>query len=181
MLLTNTRYTEITGQAAPANFASVQGRVVSRLEGMLNRELQSAERTEKVTLTWDGFHYPKATPVTAVEDGLHFDDIAIRAGRDTEQITYTGGYTSETLPAGLAESIAWGIHTLTAAAQAGGPPSPIPPGIKSLSIAGEYAVTFQDGHTAGSDGYPLPDRWTHMADLGGRSVTAALRYRRVPL
>lgn len=203
MLLSNTRYTEITGESAPANFESLQGQVVARLEGALNRLLPSQERTERVTAAYDGLAYPKATPITDVEGDLPFDEIAVQVGRPSGYVfargpfgshvdvsvggyawgdlTYTGGYTAETLPEGLAQAIAWGVHTL-AAAQAGNGTggATVPPGVSSLSIAGEYSVAFTAGHTAGADGYPLPDRWTHLADLGGRCVTNALRFRRVP-
>lgn len=180
MLLTNTRYTQLTGAPAPANFTALQQVVIGRLEGMLNRLLTSEERTERATPTFDGIYYPKATPVTAVQDDLDFDDIAVRTGRHIDLITYTGGYTEETLPAPLAAALAWGIHTL-ANSNGGTGASPIPPGISSLNIAGEYSVTFAGGHTPGADGFPLPERWVHMADLGGRCVTGALRYRRIPL
>jgi hypothetical protein len=203
MLLSNTRYTEITGQAAPANYQALQGQVVARLESALNRLLVSQERTERVTAAYDGLAYPKAIPITAVQGDLPFDDTAVQVGRPAGyavspgpfnqaaeisvggyaagEITYTGGYTPETLPEGLAQAIAWGVSTLSAAQASNGVAvGTVPPGVSSLNIAGEYSVTFAPGHTAGADGYPLPDRWTHLADLGGRCVTNALRYRRVP-
>lgn len=203
MLLTNTRYTEITGASAPANFEVLQDQVVSRLEEALNRLLVSEERTERVTSDYDGLAYPKATPITAVEEDLPFDDISVQVGRPYGYVyergpygshvdislggyawgdlTYTGGYTAATLPEGLAQAIAWGVHTLSAA-QAGSTVggSTMPPGVSSLSIANEYSVSLAKGHTAGADGYPLPERWTHLSDLGGRCVSNALRYRRVP-
>lgn len=203
MLLTNTRYTEITGASAPANFEALQSQVVARLEDALNRLLVSAERTERVTAGYDGLAYPKATPITAVEGDYPFDDIAVQVGRPSGYVsetglfgshvdvslggyawgdlTYTGGYTASTLPEGLAQAIAWGVSTLSAAQAGNGVGgATVPPGVSSLSIANEYSVSFTDGYTAGADGYPLPDRWTHLADLGGRCVTNALRYRRVP-
>lgn len=203
MLLSNTRYTEITGASAPANFELLQAQVVARLDGALNRLLISQERTERVAAGYDGLAYPKATPITAVEEDYPFDEIAVQVGRPSgyvhasgpfgshvdvsmggyasDDLTYTGGYTADTLPEGLAQAIAWGVNTLAAAQAGNGAGSAtVPPGVSSLSIAGEYAVTFTAGHTAGADGFPLPDRWTHLADLGGRCVTNALRFRRVP-
>lgn len=202
MLLTNTRYTEITGQSAPANFELLQSEVVGRLEEMLNRKLESQERTELVTADYDGLVYPKATPITAVEGDYPHDDISVQVGRPSGytsitglfgssvnvslggyawgELTYTGGYTSATLPAGLAVAIAWGVNTLTATIS-GTAPQVTSPGVLSLDIAGEYRVEYAEGMTAGADGQPIPVRWSHLADLGGRCVLNALRYRRVPV
>lgn len=193
MLITNTKYTEITGAPAPANFESVQADVIARLEDLLNRSLMLSERTERVTSNYDGLFYPSATPIVDVDGDYLFDDQAVQVGRPSvrsfsfsnihgltpEFLTYSGGYTVETLPAGLAHAIAWGINTVTATAAGAilGSPS----GVSSLSIAGEYSVTFAEGMTAGADGQPMPIRFAHMFDLGGRCVMSALRYRRVPV
>lgn len=193
MLITNTKYTEITGASAPANFESVQANVIARLEDLLNRKLVLNERTERVVSNYDGLFYPLATPIITVQEDLIFDDQAVQVGRPSirsfsfsniygltpEFITYTGGYGQDTLPYGLAHAIAWGIHTVTSTAA--GAVSGSPSGVSSLSIAGEYSVTFAEGMTAGADGQPMPIRFAHMFDLGGRCVMSALRYRRVPV
>lgn len=193
MLITNTRYTQITGQAAPANFETLQDDVIARLEDLLNRALTLQERTERVVSNYDGLFYPSATPIVDVQEDLLFDDQSIQVGRPSprsfsfsdlhaltpEFITYSGGYTPETLPYGLAHAIAWGIHTVSSTAS--GAISGSPSGVSSLSIAGEYSVTFSDGMTAGADGQPMPVRFAHMFELGGRCVMSALRYRRVPV
>jgi hypothetical protein len=193
MLITNTRYTEITGAPAPANFTSIQADVIARLEDLLNRKLILNERTERVVSNYDGLFYPAATPIVEVEEDYLFDDVSVQVGRPhirsfsfgnihgltPEFLTYTGGYTTETLPYGLAHAIAWGINTVTSSLN--GPSGGAPSGVSSLSIAGEYSVTFSEGMTAGADGQPMPIRFAHMFELGGRCVMSALRYRRVPV
>jgi hypothetical protein len=89
---------------------------------------------------------------------------------------YGEGYTSSMVPAGLAEAIAWGVRTLSA------PMAPaVPAGVSSVNIAGEYATVMAFGYTTSSDGTALPVKYSAFADLGGRCVTLALRYRRVAL
>lgn len=140
MLLTTTRYTDITGQAAPASFAALEGRVVRRLESLLGRSLVLDETLEEG------------------DEG------------------YGDGWTSSTLPNDLAEAIAWGVATLNAPATL-----PVPHGVSSFGIAGEYNVAVAAGQTFTADGVPLSSRYAFCADLGGRCVTLALRYRRVAL
>lgn len=180
MLLTPLAYTRITGQSIPADFADVQAYVVSRLESILGRALESDERTESGYAGYDGFFYPKATPVVEAE-GYEHDGVGIHTGSGYQTVTYTGGYTDETLPAGLAEAIAWGVLTRTTIASGATLPAAGTAGVASLSIAGEYSVTYTAGVVPGVDGYPMPSAWAHAADLGGRCVAAALRYRRLPL
>jgi len=140
MLLTTTRYTDITGQAAPASFAALEARVVRRLEALLAR-----------TLVLDA----------TLEEG---DE------------GYGEGWTSSTLPRDLAEALAWGIATLNA------PQTPAAPnGVLSYGITGDYYVSVSAGQALTADGVPLPSRYAFCADLGGRCVTLALRYRRVAL
>jgi hypothetical protein len=180
MLVSASTYTAVTGTAAPSNYADLEARVVARLSAVLGRPLQSAERVEKLTANFDGFAYPKARPVTAVEGDYDFDEHTIRIGQGSALVTYTGGWTDETVPADLAEAIAWGIHTVASGATVAGA-GPLPAGISSLNIAGEYQVSVAAGMVLGRDGHPLPERWALLSDLGGRCVAAALRYRRVPL
>lgn len=173
-LITTTTYTSITGATAPGNFETIQTRVVARLGLLLGRHIESAQRTETITAHQDGFAYPKATPITACV-GYTFDQHAIHTGVGRYDVTYTGGWTTSTLPADLAEAIAWGIHTLAT----GGAGAALTPGITSLNIAGEYQVSVAAGKVLGADGQPLPERYAFASDLGGRCVSAALRYRRV--
>jgi hypothetical protein len=140
MLLTTNRYTDITGQSAPASFASLESRVVRRLESLLGR-------------------------ILILDENLEEGD----AG-------YGEGFTEETLPNDLAEAIAWGVATLN-------DPQPltVPHAVASFGIAGEYNVAVTNGQCFTADGVPLSSRYAFCADLGGRCVTLALRYRRVAL
>lgn len=140
MLLTTTRYTDITGQSAPASFAAFESRVVRRLEALLARTLVLDESLEEG------------------EEG------------------FGEGWTSLTLPKDLAEAIAWGVATLNAPQTL-----PVPHGVTSFGIAGEYNVAVASGQTFTADGVPLSSRYAFCADLGGRCVMLALRYRRVAL
>lgn len=140
MLLTTTRYTDITGQAAPAAFAAFESRVVRRLEALLARTM------------------------------VH--DESLNEGDEG----FGEGWTSLTLPKDLAEAIAWGVATLNAPQTL-----PVPHGVSSFGIAGEYNVAVASGQTFTADGVPLSSRYAFCADLGGRCVMLALRYRRVAL
>lgn len=175
-LITTTTYTAITGATAPGNFEALQTRVISRLSLLLGRHLTSASRTETITAHADGYAYPKATPITAC-NGYTFDTHAISTGAGRYEVTYTGGWTTTTCPADLAEAVAWGIHTLAT----GGTGAAVSPGLTSLNIAGEYQVAVAAGKVIGRDGHPMPERFAFAADLGGRCISGALRYRRVLL
>ena len=140
MLLTTTRFTNITGQAAPASFDDLEARVVRRLESLLARTIVLDE--------------------TLVEGDDGFGE----------------GWTAETLPNDLAEAIAWGVSTLNAPQAL-----PVPHGVSGFGIAGEYNVAVTNGQTFTADGVPLSARYAFCADLGGRCVTLALRFRRVAL
>jgi hypothetical protein len=133
MLLTSSRFTLITGAAAPESFADLEARVVARLEVLLGRTLVLDEGTAE-------------------------------------------GYTDETVPAGLAEAIAWGVLTLHDPQL-----SALPQGVSSVNVAGEYSTVMAYGMTTSADGTALPIRYAFASDLGGRCVTLALRYRRVAL
>ena len=133
MLLTSSRFTDITGQTAPSSFSTLEARVVARLASLLGRPLVADE-----------------------ENG--------------------DGFTSETLPNDLAEAIAWGVATLNTPQTL-----PVPHGVSSFGVAGEYNVAVVTGQTFTADGVPLSSRYAFCADLGGRCVTLALRYRRVAL
>lgn len=181
-------YTALTGAAAPEGFEALEAVVVSRLANALGRDLDAAERTEWVT-TYDGLAFPQATPITDVDEetGGQLDDRTVEVwgapavGQGRAQVTYTGGYLPHgddgdgvPCPAPLAESIAWGVHTLAGPSGAG-----LPTGLVSMSV-GEWTVTRGD-RAVGADGEALP-RWAHgIGNLGGRCAQLAARYRRIPL
>ncbi len=85
-------------------------------------------------------------------------------------------YNSETVPADLAEAIAWGVATLA------NPQAPaVPAGVSSVNIGGDYSTVMAFGFTTSADGTPLSLKFSVFADLGGRCVALALRHRRVAL
>jgi hypothetical protein len=174
MLVLTTTYAHVTGTPAPADYAELHARVVRRVEALLGRTLVAGTYTERLTAHADGCAYPSATPVTGC-DRFGFDRFSVRTGPGTHDVTYSGGFTADTIPYDLAEAIAWGIHTLAS----GGSTPALAAGLSSVSIAGEYTATVAAGTTIGRDGHPLPERLGFAADLGGRCVSAALRYRRV--
>lgn len=141
MLLTQARYLLITTENAPNNYATIEARVVARLEVLTSRVLVLDE---------------------AIDD-------------ETDPL-FGVGYTSATLPNGLAEAIAYGIRTLNAPQT-----SNIPAGVSGFSIDGAYNVQVAAGHIITADGSPLSSRYAFAADLGGRCVTLALRFRSVAL
>ncbi len=126
-------------------------------------------------------------------DGLTSNNIDyyLEAGID---VTYTGGYTpyglntlyvpsggdtsfmlSSDLPIGLAKAIAFGIQTKAQAA----PITPLPHGLQSMNVAGEYSVTRMAGVVIGADGWTVPRKLKAAQDLGGQCLTLAAPYRRL--
>lgn len=113
-------------------------------------------------------------------------------------IQYTGGWTpygsggtyipngedpdgpyvlSSDLPLDLAKAIAWGINTKANAGSLQG--SPVPMGVQSMNIAGEYSITLQPGAFIGPDGYPIPRKLRSAIDLGGQCLTLAAGFRKL--
>ena len=136
MLLTQARYLLITGENAPNNHATVEARVVSRLEVLCSRVL--------------------ILDATLEEGDEGFEE----------------GFTSDTLPASLAEAIAYGIKTVLSPQT-----SNIPSGVSSFGIDGAYNVAVASGQIITADLIPISSRYAFAADLGGRCVTLALRHR----
>lgn len=122
-MLTEARYTEITGAPAPDGFTALTSRVVGRLEVLLQKPVDEAA-----------------------------------------------------LDAGLDEAVAFGVQTLSAPSDV-----PVPAGVASMAVGGEYSVSVSAGHVVASDGALLPERFAYLSELGGRCVTVALRHRRVAL
>lgn len=185
-MITSAHYTAITGEAAPADFLTLRDRVVARLESALGRKLTKATRTETLACFSDGLVYPSATPVLDAT-GYSFDADAIHTGRRSGPgrvtVTYTGGYgthnstasaTNVPCPENLATAIAFAVRTL-AAPQA----APVPAGVTSLNIAGEYSISRDPGAVIGADGELVPAALASIADLGGRCATLVSAYRRL--
>lgn len=129
MLVSVDRYRLITGDSASA--ASAVSAAVEEATDLLSEELgwsiESAQRTESLPVV-DGRLYPAAVPITVVPDGFTVDGYSVlgsgagslpvflverseRGGQRTS-LTYTGGWTDETLPASLRRAICWAAYTM---------------------------------------------------------------------
>lgn len=171
MLVTYERYVSLTGDDCTGEYqvtARIE-RATAALEGRLNgRLLESMERTEVLRVGTDARVYPHAWPVTALPADAAYqidplsnatirwvwpDDITFNwpAGNSYigwcepfwATVTYTGGYTDETLPPELAEAIA-GLAASYATAG-----TPALAGATSVRL-GDAAVTY--GGTGGLAG-----------------------------
>jgi hypothetical protein len=114
----------------------------------------------------------KAAPVEyeALETRV-VDRLSALLGRDL-----SAEFDADTVPTTLAHAVAFGVETVAA------PKAPqLPAGYQSMSVAGEYSVAVMSGMVQTSDGVPLPAHLSHVADLGGRCVSFALKHRRVAL
>ena len=183
-MITEAQYLTLTGVTAGADFDAEVAYVVERLEQALGRGIESKERTETVSFYSDGAAYVFATPVTGFDGS--FDNIALmlgaRAAGRTE-VTYTGGWAPfdtavagvPALPAALATAIAFAVKTTTTPQAA----LPIPDGVASLGIAGEYSVNRSGlSDVLGADGVSCPVTLASIRDLGGRCAQLVAPYRR---
>lgn len=151
-MITAIRYAEITGDGTSAASA-VSARIeeaIELLEDYLGRPVTSAVRTEAMRPDRLGRLWPKATPITAA-DGHEIDGYALRGpgpfglGWDldpasTVEVTYTGGWTSDTVPAGIARELAFAAYRLLHPAAPA--LSDIPANASSVRL-GDAAVTFK--------------------------------------
>lgn len=183
-MISSAFYTETTGEAAPAGFAGLAARVASDLGTALGRFLETGTYTETLRYYRDGFVWPAALPITAVEtyfsDGKSIE-LGPQPATGSATITYTGGFapygsgTDHDLPPALAMAIAYGIQTMSSE-----PAEPVVPmGVTSLNVGGEFSVTVQPGQVWGRDGYPVPVNMAAYSYLGGRCLQCAAPYRRI--
>lgn len=153
MLVTITRYRNLTGDDMTDD-AQVTARIEEAqalIEDEYDRPLESEERTETCRLHPDLRVYPRATPITDIAtDGVTIEDSVTLLGATADEITgwptftsstfpvatvtYTGGWTSGTVPAWLARAIC----DLAAACWG---PSGTPAGATSVRL-GDAAVTY---------------------------------------
>lgn len=156
-----------TGQSqAEEALADAQG----LLEEYLGRvgTLESAERTESLRIDGNGKVWPYATPVTDAGDDEITDagnsitgagsPISFWLDSNTlAEITYTGGYTADTVPTALKRAIAFGAKELLDTSL-----STVPAGATAVSL-GDASITFSgpSGSTLQAFGNPLVRR--HMA------------------
>lgn len=165
-MITAVRYSEITGDTESAASA-VTARIEEAqeiLEDYLDRPLESDERTEALRPDRHGRLWPRATPISEA-DGYTIDGLALIGGAPfsigfvgsdaTVDVTYTGGWTADTLPSCIERDLAFAAYRLLH------PPTPgatdYPVGATSVRL-GDAAVTFGPGG-AGAVGTDDTDSW----------------------
>lgn len=164
-LVTIERYRVITGDSTSASATVEQalGDAQALLEDDLGRGLESEERTERLRIFYGssfpgGRVYPTVTPVTDADDftlvGTAALDGASPSGGpfDTSQpsyaeVTYTGGWTADDVPACIERDIAWAAYRLLRPAEM----AAVPAGATSVSM-GDASVSFAAGQSAGEAG-----------------------------
>lgn len=152
-LVTVERYRLVTGDqstAASAVSAAIE-EAVDVLSEDLGWQIESAERTETLTVL-DGRVYPSSVPITAVPSGQSIDGHAVIGaapfgqdfitegadeGETRSSLTYTGGWTSSTVPAGVARDLAWAAYGILRPETA----TSVPDGATSVRL-GDASVTF---------------------------------------
>lgn len=157
-MITAVRYGEITGDTVTAASA-VTARIEDAqelLEEYLDRPLESDEYTEELAPDRHGRLWPKATPIT---DGGDYtvDGLALHASPfgwsgfldgNRVTVTYTGGWTAETLPACIERDLAWAAYRLLHPGAVASMSS-LPGGASSVRL-GDAAVTWKAGSSAGA-------------------------------
>lgn len=148
-LLTVERYEIITGDTGGAASA-VSARIEDAeelLADFLDRPLAEAEQTETLLPDSQGRLWPRATPISDSGDyqveGLAllstpFGFSTFLGGETGVTVTYTGGWTTDTLPAYVERDLAWAtyrlLHPSTSLAS-------LPPGVTSARL-GDAALTW---------------------------------------
>lgn len=180
-LVTVARYRTIT-----LDTTSAAETVTARLEDAeaevseyLRRPLEQAERTETLPISRDGKVYPSATPIDSLgsdDSGLTVEgDVIIGAAPDavgtgwlgsgatTPQatITYTGGWTADTLPKAIERAIALHAHH-----QIHSDPALVPAGATSVRV-GDVAVSYGSG---GASSDPLASTMANIRRYRRRFV-----------
>jgi hypothetical protein len=167
-VVTPQQYREQTGDTTHfwSEIATWLASAQELVESALQRLLESEERTETMRAQASRTYavlYPAAWPVTVVPDGYatEYDGRRIRtrstgwdmliepwdwATEPVRTLTYTGGYTSATLPAALRAAII-DVARLGAVA---GLTGPYPANASSVRL-GDAAVTFFDASAQASD------------------------------
>lgn len=180
MLVSVTRYQAITGDtttAASACLALIE-EATEELEEVLQRPLKVAERIERMIPTRDGYLWPKATPIATVT-GYTIDGHGLIGTRPFDilapgyplhqpagvEVTYTGGWTDETVPHCIARDIALAAYVL-------GHPNAVgisaPVGAKSVSV-GDQSVTWVTAAPGNAAATRLAGVWSRR--------TLSYRYR----
>lgn len=159
-VVTLARYRTITGDTASASGLVEQALADAQqdLEEDLDRPLDSEERTERLRLVSTERHgwvvYPSAHPVTDAGDltiagnavyGASPIGSPLLGGDDPgfASVTYTGGYTSSSVPRCIEQDIAWAARARLH------PTVPVPVGATAVSL-GDASVSFGAGGARGS-------------------------------
>jgi len=155
-MISAARYAEITGDEASAASA-VTARVEEAqelLEEYLDRPLESLERTEAMRPDRHGRLWPRATPIEEA-DGYEVDGLALTGAspfgpavgfldpETTIDVTYTGGWTADTLPGCIERDLAYAAHRLLHPPSASGATS-VPTGATSVHL-GDAGVGYGPG------------------------------------
>lgn len=160
-MITAVRYGEITGDTESAASA-VSARIedaTEMLEDYLDRLLAEDERTESIRPDRHGNLWPRATPISDGGD-YETDGLALIGGSPfgtsflggelAVEVTYTGGWTADTLPSSIERDIAFAAYRLLHPPTLG--TSEFPEGATSVRL-GDAAVTFgPGGASSGGDG-----------------------------
>jgi hypothetical protein len=125
-------------------------------ESYLNRSLSEGARTETLYLYSDGTVFPSAPPIASVSDpagaevrgngvfvggwGLSPSSGVTWASPPQAEVTYVGGYTSATLPAGLRKALCWAAYDLLHESSGLAGLSNLPAGVTSVSV-GDVAIS----------------------------------------
>lgn len=129
------------------------------VEEYLRRELEEDERTETLLIAPNGRVYPSVTPIASLggDDAdltVLSEAIVIGPAADSSPtwlrgesdpvatITYTGGYTDETVPASIERAIAFVAKDLLVA-----PASDAPAGAVAVRV-GDVSIDYGDGGSA---------------------------------
>lgn len=152
MIATVERYRDITVDTTSSDNA-VTGALTDAqalVEEYLRRPLESLERTEDLVILPNGRVYPKTTPITAVDDDHEIEGNAIKGvSPDASELfepystvnppsvtlTYTGGWTTETLPKTIEKEIVRTAYALLH------PSAAKERGVKSVSV-GDVSITY---------------------------------------
>lgn len=144
----------------------------------LRRPLESEERTETLSISRDGRVYPSATPIDSLggddSDLVLEGDVVVGVSPDAAAlgwigttvlpqatITYTGGWTAETLPKAIERAIALAAHH-----QLHSDPALVPAGATSVRV-GDAAVSFGSG---GASADPLTSTMANIRRYRRRFV-----------
>lgn len=152
-ILTVQRYLELTHDtdSVPSAIEAALADAQIEIEDELGRALESDERTETLFVSSNGRAYPSVTPVTdagdyeVINNGVVVSDFFSPAldfitGQPSQvEITYTGGYTAETIPYRLERALADAAYDQLHSTST----SEFPAGATSVRL-GDAAVTFAE-------------------------------------